>query len=155
MGSEQDECKHLLPLGQCSLCRKPPAGVLEQGWRTRGGRAYHNDPGCDWLRKGHNRSRAQGKDVHEAVRVRWSAVDLGELQPCDHCCTTEWLRRHDKAPASTGKPCLVRDGDRWLPGALVWERARRGDGQWWAEVRYRRDGVEVTAVRGEEDLRQA
>ncbi|CCH28415.1 hypothetical protein ABZ816_28950 [Actinosynnema sp. NPDC047251] len=153
---DDDECKHLLPPGQCALCREPPPGVLKQGWRTEGGRAYHNDPSCDWLRKGHQRSRRQGKDTHDAVRVRWNDVDPGTLQPCDYCCTPEWLRRHDfQSPLDPGKACEVRADGRWWPGTLVWEGARRADGLWWARVSYRRDGRVVRAVVGERDVRPA
>lgn len=153
-----DECKHELPVGQCHLCKPPPAGVLKHGWRTRGGRAYHNDPDCDWLRKGHNRSRRQGKDVHDAVRVRWADVDPGELQPCEYCCTDDWLRRHGKTPVAAaaeagGKPCLVREGDLWVPGTVVWEQAPRRDGLWWGDVRYGHNGREMSGVRSQRDLR--
>nr|BFE47101.1 hypothetical protein GCM10017745_05280 [Saccharothrix mutabilis subsp. capreolus] len=76
----------------------------------------------------------------------------GELQPCEHCCTPEWLRRHDRAPA--GKPCLVRVGDAWVPGTLVWEPRARPDGLWWASVTHRAHGREVTETRSQHDLRK-
>lgn len=151
---DDDECKHLLPPGQCALCREPPPGVLPQGWRTRGGRAYHNDPGCDWLRKGQRRSQRQGRETHEVVQVRWNAVDPGTVQPCDYCCTPEWVRRHDlRTSPADGKPCSVLDAGRWWPGTLVWEDARRADGLWWARVSYRRDGRVVDGVRSQDGVR--
>ncbi|MEU7525217.1 hypothetical protein AB0A74_05740 [Saccharothrix sp. NPDC042600] len=147
-----DECVHELPAGMCHLCKAPPPGVLKQGWRTKGGRAYHNDRECDFLRKGHRYAERRGNDVHDAVPVRWAEVDPGELQPCEHCCTPEWLRRHDRAPA--GKPCLVRVGDAWVPGTLVWEPRARPDGLWWASVTHRAHGREVTETRSQHDLRK-
>lgn len=160
---DEDECEHLLPIGQCGLCKPPPQGVLKHGWRTKGGRAYHNDPDCDWLRKGHSRSRRQGKETHDAVRVRWADIDPAEVQPCEFCCTPLWLRRHGKIPDSpstaveaspAGKPCQVREGGEWWPGTLTWEPTRRTDGRWWANVRYRRDDREITGVKSEQDLRK-
>lgn len=107
-----------------------------------------------WLRKGHNQLRRRGREAHDAVRVRWADIDPGELQPREHCCTSEWLKRHDKLPAAPEKPCLVQDGDCWWPGMPTWERTPRSDGLWWANVRYRRDGREVTEVRSQHDLRR-
>ncbi|TVT58160.1 hypothetical protein FNH05_06655 [Amycolatopsis rhizosphaerae] len=157
-----DECKHLLPIGHCAYCKPPPEGVLPHGYRTKGGHAYHNDRECDWLRKGHDRSRRQGKDIHDAVRVAWADVKPGELEPCEFCCTSQWLRRHGKqgiSPAErteaspSGKPCQVRDGVDWYPGLLTWEKAPRDDGLWWARVKYRRGGKEIVVIKNQNDLR--
>lgn len=97
---EDVECKHLLPLGQCALCKAPPPGVRRQGWRTNGGRAYHNDPQCEWLHKGQERSHKQGRNVHEVTRILWVEVDPNELQPCEFCCDTGRPRR----PGGTAEP---------------------------------------------------
>ncbi|PWK81601.1 hypothetical protein C8D88_11611 [Lentzea atacamensis] len=132
--------------------RRPPPGVLEQGWRTKGGRTYHNDPGCEWLQKGQNRLRLIGKDTHEVVPVRWADVGPGQLQPCDHCCAPAWLERHGRAQVSE-KPCLVMSDDRWWEGTLIWESSRRPDGLWWATVTYRKQGQMVTEVRSQHDIR--
>jgi hypothetical protein len=124
--------------------------VLRQGWRTKGGRAYHNDPRCEWLQKGQNSLRLIGRDTHEVVQVRWADVNPGQLQPCDYCCTPAWLERHGKTP---GKPCLVMSDDEWWTGTLTWEPARRADGLWWATVTYEKNGQIVTEVRSQHDVR--
>ncbi|MEJ2872682.1 MULTISPECIES: hypothetical protein [unclassified Saccharothrix] len=124
--SEAEECVHELPAGMCHLCKAPPPGVLKQGWRTKVGRAYHNDRDCDLLRKGHRYAERRGNEVHDAVPVRWVDVNPGELQPCEHCCTPEWLRRHDRAPggsrAERGSPAAAERGSR--PSAAA-ERGSR------------------------------
>lgn len=132
--------------------RPPPAGVLEQGWRTKGDRTYHNDPSCEWLHKGQNRLRLIGTDTNAVVPVRWSDVSPGQLQPCDYCCAPAWLERHGKQPAPE-KPCLVMSDDEWWRGTLVWESARRPDGLWWATVTYEKDGRTITEVRSQHDIR--
>ncbi|MBF6427008.1 reverse transcriptase-like protein [Nocardia cyriacigeorgica] len=68
--------------------------VLARGYRTRGGRAYHNDARCTWLLEGQRQSARQGKNTHDIVAVSWHAVDPGELQPCESCCTPQWIARH-------------------------------------------------------------
>lgn len=88
------ECVHEMPRQWCATCKKPPSGVLNHGYRTRGGNAYHNDPECRWLRHGQQRAERLGKNVHDVERVSWGSVLPGELEPCDHCCTPQWLRRH-------------------------------------------------------------
>ncbi|MBP2182320.1 UvrD-helicase domain-containing protein [Amycolatopsis magusensis] len=88
------ECVHEMPIEWCGTCKKPPRGVLPRGYRTRGGNAYHNDQHCNWLRKGQSRSQRQGKNVHDKVPVAWAAVRPGELEPCEFCCSPEWLKRH-------------------------------------------------------------
>ncbi|MEU5690972.1 hypothetical protein [Actinosynnema sp. NPDC020468] len=52
-----------------------------------------------------------------------------------------------------GLPCLVRDGEEWRVGTLVWEKGARADGRWWARVRYRVDGRLITADRHQDDLK--
>lgn len=89
-----DECVHEMPVGWCSLCKPPKADVLPYGYRTLGGNAYHNDPECQWLRKGQRIAHYQGKNVHEIERVAWAAVDPSMLEPCEFCCSPEWLKRH-------------------------------------------------------------
>jgi hypothetical protein len=126
--------------------------VDEQGWRTKGGRTFHSDPGCEWLHKGENRLRLIGKDTHEVVEVRWADASSGQLQPCDHCCAPAWLERHGKQSAP-GKPCLVMSDDEWWRGTLVWESARRQDGLWWATVTYDKNGRSVTEVHSQHDIR--
>ncbi|MEV0294187.1 ribonuclease HI [Nocardia sp. NPDC050710] len=91
---EDDLCRHELPPGQCDYCRALPTGVLSRGYRTRGGRAYHNDSRCKWLLDGQAQSGRQGKNIHDIVPVPWHSVDPTELQPCEWCCTTEWITRH-------------------------------------------------------------
>ncbi|BDT86017.1 RNase H family protein [Nocardia cyriacigeorgica] len=68
--------------------------VLARGYRTRGRRAYHNDARCTWLLEGQGQSARQGKNTHDIVAVSWHAVDPGELQPCESCCTPQWIARH-------------------------------------------------------------
>ncbi|PPK68920.1 hypothetical protein CLV40_104164 [Actinokineospora auranticolor] len=89
------------------------------------------------------------------VPIHWANVRPGTLEPCEHCCTTAWVARHNPAvaPASAWKPCEVLDGELWYDGHLSWEAARREDGLWWAEVRYSRDGQMLTAVRNENAVR--
>ncbi|MFF3226420.1 ribonuclease HI [Nocardia suismassiliense] len=91
--AEDDLCRHELPAGQCDYCRSLPIGVLARGYRTRGGRAYHNDPRCQWLLEGQAASARQGKTTHDIVPVAWHAVDPAELQPCEWCCTPQWVRK--------------------------------------------------------------
>ncbi|WP_408639377.1 ribonuclease HI [Nocardia yamanashiensis] len=79
-------CRHELSYGQCDYCKALPPGVLPRGYRTRGGRAYHNDQRCKWLLEGQRQSYRQGKNVHEIVQISWHAVDPVELQPCEWCC---------------------------------------------------------------------
>lgn len=119
-----DECKHLLPVEQCHLCKPPPDEVIRPRYRTEGGRAFHNDPDRDWLRKGHNRSRQQGKETHDAVPIRWADAKPGELHPCKFYRTSQWLRRRGKnttpaavaaPPEPEGTPCEVREGDLRTP----------------------------------------
>jgi hypothetical protein len=87
------DCVHQMPVSWCALC-KPRPGVLSHGYRTGGGTAYHNDPDCKWLLKGQQRARGRGKDVHEKIRVAWGSVNPGELEPCEFCCTPQWLKQH-------------------------------------------------------------
>ncbi|WP_347567312.1 ribonuclease HI [Nocardia sp. AG03] len=95
---ETDElCRHELPLGQCDYCRALPPGVLARGFRTAGGRAYHNDPDCEWLRAGQQQSERAGHNLNDIVPVAWQAVDPTELQPCEWCCTPQWLA-HRRRP---------------------------------------------------------
>ncbi|QFU91503.1 UvrD-helicase domain-containing protein [Amycolatopsis sp. YIM 10] len=91
---ESVECVHEMPIEWCATCKKPPRGTLPHGYRTRGGSAYHNDPQCNWLRKGQDRSHRQGKNVHDKVPAAWASVNPGELEPCEFCCTPQWLKRH-------------------------------------------------------------
>ncbi|MER6666224.1 UvrD-helicase domain-containing protein [Amycolatopsis japonica] len=90
----EDDCVHDMPVSWCSLCREPPPGVLSHGYRTSGGNAYHNDPDCTWLRKGQGRAHRQGKNVHDVTRLAWGSVTPGELEPCEFCCSPEWMKRH-------------------------------------------------------------
>lgn len=94
--STGDQCRHELPVGQCDYCRALPPGVLPRGYRTRGGRAYHNDQHCQWLLEGQVQSARQGKNTHDIVQVSWHAVDPAELQPCEWCCTHQWVRKHHR-----------------------------------------------------------
>ncbi|MFJ7210795.1 hypothetical protein [Amycolatopsis sp. NPDC098790] len=148
-------CKHDLLPGQCAACKPPPPGVRPHGYRTDGGSAYHNDPACDWLLRGQRHAAARAQETHPAVQVVWADVRPGSLEPCEYCCTPEWLARRTPAvaPVSVPKPCLVRDGDEWYQGQLSWEAAPREDGLWWAKVRYRREGQELTVVRNQNALR--
>lgn len=93
-GPDDGECVHELPAGWCSLCKPPTAGVLSHGYRTAGGDAYHNDPDCVWLHKGQRRAHRQGKNVYAIESLAWGSVSPGELEPCEFCCTPEWLKRH-------------------------------------------------------------
>ncbi|ATY12930.1 hypothetical protein CU254_22645 [Amycolatopsis sp. AA4] len=91
---EDDECRHGMTEAYCADCRQLDAGVLPTGYRTAGGSAYHNDADCYWLRRGQQRSERMGRNTHEIVRIAWASVIPGELAPCEHCCTPEWLRWH-------------------------------------------------------------
>lgn len=86
------ECVHQLPTDWCALC-KPPAAVLPRGYRTTGGSAYHNDPDCEWLVKGQQRAGKQGKRVHQKIQIDWASVNPDELEPCEFCCSQQWLDR--------------------------------------------------------------
>jgi len=90
----EEDCVHDMPVSWCSLCRKPPPNVLSHGYRTSGGNAYHNDPDCTWLRKGQGRAHRQGMNVHDVTRLAWGSVAPGELEPCEFCCSPQWMRRH-------------------------------------------------------------
>ena len=90
----QVECVHDLRSAWCALCKPPPPNVLRHGYRTDGGRAYHNDPHCTWLDKGQRYAAHRGQDVHERIAVAWNSVRPGELEPCEHCCSPNWVRRH-------------------------------------------------------------
>jgi ribonuclease HI len=92
--TEATVCVHDMPLAWCALCKAPPASVLPYGYRTGEGNAYHNDRHCNWLHRGQRRAERQGKNTHEVVRIAWNAADPGELQPCEFCCTREWMKRH-------------------------------------------------------------
>lgn len=91
-----EECEHLMPIAWCSWCKPPGPGILPHGYRTAAGDAYHNDPRCEWLLKGQRRAFHQGKKVHDIIRVAWGSVNPDELQPCEACCTWQWLDRHGK-----------------------------------------------------------
>ncbi|MEV6905703.1 UvrD-helicase domain-containing protein [Amycolatopsis sp. NPDC051071] len=90
----EEVCVHDMPISWCSLCRKPPPDVLPHGYRTGEGNSYHNDPDCTWLRRGQGRAHRQGKNVHDVTRLAWGSVTPGELEPCEHCCSPQWMRRH-------------------------------------------------------------
>ncbi|BCK53190.1 hypothetical protein NWFMUON74_09620 [Nocardia wallacei] len=92
--TEPPLCLHELRVGECDLCRPRRPGVLPHGWRTEGGTVYHNDRTCDWLRKGQRDAVRKGKNLREVVAVAWATVNPSEIQPCDYCCTSEWLRSH-------------------------------------------------------------
>lgn len=91
---DDSECVHEMPIGWCALCKPPPPGVLPRGYRTEAGGAYHNDPNCTWMHRGQRRAERQGKNVHDIVGVVWDDVPPGELEPCESCCTPQWLKRH-------------------------------------------------------------
>ncbi|WP_409464060.1 RNase H family protein [Amycolatopsis sp. GA6-003] len=91
---EDDECRHGMTKAYCADCRQLDAGVLRTGYRTAGGSAYHNDADCYWLRRGQQRQERMGRNTHEIVRIAWASVIPGELAPCEHCCTPEWLQRN-------------------------------------------------------------
>jgi hypothetical protein len=95
--SDDSECHHLMSIASCSWCKPPPPGILSHGYRTAGGRAYHNAPDCEWLLKGQEDSLRLGKNVHDIVRIAWGSVNPGKLAPCESCCTDQWLRRHGGA----------------------------------------------------------
>ena len=88
------ECVHEMPISWCALCKPPLPGVSPHGYRTKTGDAYHNDPNCTWLHRGQRRAERQGKNVHDIVRLAWADVRPGTLEPCEACCTPEWLKRH-------------------------------------------------------------
>jgi hypothetical protein len=90
----QVECVHDMASAWCSLCKPPPANVLRHGYRTARGRAYHNDLRCTWLDKGQRYAARRGQDVHDKVSVAWNAVRPGDLEPCEYCCSTQWMSRH-------------------------------------------------------------
>jgi hypothetical protein len=92
--ADDGECVHELPIGQCALCKPPPPGVRPRGYRTEAGNAYHNDRDCTWMHRGQQRAERQGKNVRDIVRVVWATVRPGELEPCEYCCTPQWLRQH-------------------------------------------------------------
>jgi len=155
-----DECRHLLPPDQCDLCRTPPTGVRLHGYRTRGGRAFHNDPDCPQLLRGQRGARAQDQTVHAVEPTTWTEITPGEREPCEFCCTPQWLDRHrsvhrpESAMPTTGKPCEVKVGQAWVPGSLTWESARRDDGLWWATVVRRHQGAQVIEDRNELKIRR-
>ncbi|MGW6423020.1 ribonuclease HI [Nocardia sp. NPDC055053] len=91
---EEELCRHELGPGQCDYCRALPPGVLARGYRTAGGRAYHNDRRCQWLHEGQLRSARSGREVHDIVAVSWYAVGPAELAPCEWCCTPQWIARN-------------------------------------------------------------
>lgn len=148
-----DECAHLLPLGQCDLCRPLPAGVRPHGFHTRGRHAFHNDPNCPWLASGQRGAELAGQQTHEVVAISWDRVLPGDLEPCEYCCTPQWLQQHRSA-TTPGKPCEVLVATQWLPGELRWANGRRRDGRWWASVAYRKDGATITEQRDESELRR-
>ncbi|OXM61333.1 MULTISPECIES: hypothetical protein [Amycolatopsis] len=87
----------------------------------------------------------RGADV---VPVRWAGVGPEKLQPCGHC----WLRLRGKAEAPA-RPCPVQDGEHWVLGTLTWEKHPRGNGMWWAAVRFSRAGELVTEERSQRAVR--
>ncbi|MFC0436499.1 RNase H family protein [Kutzneria buriramensis] len=85
------ECRHGMKVAYCANCKQPMAGVLPNGYRTKGGTTYHNDPDCYWLRWGQTQAHRQGKNLRDIVSIAWSNVVPGELEPCEFCCTVHWL----------------------------------------------------------------
>ena len=77
-----DECKHLIPLSQCSTCQhdgKPDVFV------TAGGSAFHSNPQCSALQMGQRSVERRGGDSAEIERVSRSSMKLAERQPCIVC----------------------------------------------------------------------
>lgn len=99
----EDLCEHEMIRAYCALCRPLPVGVVARGFRTRGGRAYHNDNGCDWLRKGQRFAGRKGLEVHDIEPVAWHSLSPGELAPCEACCTSEWIARHQRGAGDAPK----------------------------------------------------
>jgi ribonuclease HI len=62
----------------------------------QGGRAYHNDQRCDWLRKGQRYAQRKGRNLHDIESIAWDSVPPGELLPCEACCTQQWIKRHGR-----------------------------------------------------------
>jgi hypothetical protein len=93
---DEDLCKDDMIKDYCALCRPRPAGVLARGYRTQGGKAFHNDQRCDWLRKGQRYAQRKGMTVHSIEVVAWDSVAPGALEPCEACCTPEWIKRHTR-----------------------------------------------------------
>ncbi|KAA9157187.1 ribonuclease HI [Amycolatopsis acidicola] len=93
---QEDECVHLMPAGWCALCKPRPPGVLARGYRTRGGRAYHNDPQCEWLAKGQRFAEYKRFSAHEREPVAWAEIDPSRVEPCEACCTERWVRAHQR-----------------------------------------------------------
>lgn len=87
-------CKHEMVPAFCAPCRPPPAAVLARGYRTKGGKAYHNDRECDWLRMGQRYAERQGMNIHPVEPIAWDSASPDQLQPCEACCSAEWMYRH-------------------------------------------------------------
>jgi hypothetical protein len=98
--TDEIRCPHLLQPSQCFVCKPPPAGVLEAGWRTSGGFAYHNSKACESLRRGQEKAHRRGTLVPPPTRVRWVDIDPVRLSPCRVCCTEDWLRANDSRQAA-------------------------------------------------------
>jgi hypothetical protein len=56
--------------------------VNPSGFTTRGGRAFHSDRDCEWLRRGQRRADRAGLTLRDITRVRWSELDRTTVEPC-------------------------------------------------------------------------
>lgn len=58
--------------GACQQSKKPPDGVKETVFITKGGYAFHIQRDCLWLVKGQGFAERQGMEIHPVKSAPWS-----------------------------------------------------------------------------------
>lgn len=81
------ECKHGVALERCFDCRRPPLGVNDVVYVTKGGTHFHNRPDCPNIEGGQSRASSLGMNTYPTESVPYSMVAL-ERDRCSTCCPT-------------------------------------------------------------------
>lgn len=109
-------CIHELIIEQCSLCKKPPAGINEIVYTTKGGSVIHNWRDCAWLIEGQAMADNMGMRNHDIVPSRWSQY-FDSRGACEWCCATYNLKIEDL------EVCEILEVGEWVKALLIKKRS--------------------------------
>jgi len=80
-----DFCIHEMERDFCIYCRKPPIGINQIVYITKGGQAFHNKPDCASLEIGQDYAYGKGMKNHPVTPVGWGQAYVSK-HPCLTCC---------------------------------------------------------------------
>jgi len=70
---------------QCGHCKKPPIGLNEIVYITKGGMVFHNDPKCEYLSSGQSFAANKGFEIHPINPIGWMHA-MTSRGACELCC---------------------------------------------------------------------